>query len=79
MRGCWDFLEHISPWEQKIYTRLFFDQDYHDQLVPIKEMLRYFEQRFGAYRALAVHYVWEDLWWKRRNEHIPWLEELIRL
>jgi hypothetical protein len=28
---------------------------------------------------LAVHYIWEDIWWKRRNEHISWLEKLVRL
>jgi hypothetical protein len=28
---------------------------------------------------LAVHYIWEDLFWKRKNEHIDWLEKLIRL
>jgi hypothetical protein len=26
-----------------------------------------------------VHYIWEDLWWKRKNEHIEWLEKEIRL
>ncbi len=75
----WDFLKHISPWEQKIYTRLFFDKDYHRKVVPVEKMLGYFDQRFGSYKALAVHYIWEDLWWKRRNEKIDWLEELIRL
>ena len=28
---------------------------------------------------LAVHYIWEDLFWQRRNTSIPWLEKLIRL
>lgn len=75
----WDFYEHISPWEQKIFTTLFFGRDYHESVVPVSEMLDYFNKRFGKWKALAVHYVWEDLWWKRRNEHVPWLEELIRL
>jgi hypothetical protein len=26
-----------------------------------------------------VHYIWEDLFWRRRNQSVPWLEELIRL
>jgi len=75
----WDYLRHISPWEQKIYTKLFFNRDYHKEVVPVSEMFSYFETKYGNYKALAIHYVWEDLWWKRRNKRIPWLEELIRL
>ncbi len=72
-----DFFNHISPWEQKIYSKLFFNQDA-DNPVSVEKILRYFEQ-FGDYKQLAVHYIWEDLWWKRKNEHIPWLEKEIRL
>lgn len=74
----WDFLKHISPWEQKIYSMIFFNRDYEKHLVPVKKMLKYFD-RWGKWKALAVHYVWEDIWWRRRNEHIPWLEKLVRL
>ena len=74
----WDYLKHISPWEQKIYTRIFFNQDYEKNLVPVNEMLRHFD-RWGKWKALAVHYVWENIWWQRRHEHIPWLEKEIRL
>ncbi|MDH4359049.1 MAG: hypothetical protein OEV37_03925 [Candidatus Berkelbacteria bacterium] len=73
----WDFFDHVSPWEQKIYSKLFFDRDPEDP-VPVPEILKYFE-RFGKYKQLAVHYIWEDLWWKRKNEHIPWLEREIRI
>jgi len=27
----------------------------------------------------AVHYFWEDLYWRRKTEPVPWLEALIRL
>jgi 3-methyladenine DNA glycosylase/8-oxoguanine DNA glycosylase len=74
----WDYLRNISPWEQKIYTRIFFNKDCEKELVPVSKMLKRFE-KWGKWKALAVHYVWEDIWWKRRNEHIPWLEKLIRL
>lgn len=74
----WDYLKHISPWEQKIYTKVFFNKDYEKDLVPVKEMLKYFK-RWGKWKNLAVHYLWEDLWWKRGNENIPWLEKLVRL
>lgn len=73
----WDFFNHISPWEQKIYSKVFFDKD-PDRPVPVKKLLNHFE-KFGEYKQLAVHYIWEDLWWKRKNKHIPWLEKLIRL
>jgi 3-methyladenine DNA glycosylase/8-oxoguanine DNA glycosylase len=72
----WDFFNHISPWEQKIYSKLFFDQD-PDDPVPVELLLAEFE-RFGAYKQLAVHYIWEDLWWQRHHDPVPWLEKLIR-
>lgn len=73
----WDFFDHISPWEQKIYSKLFFDKD-PETPVSVKDLLKHFE-RYGGYKQLAVHYIWEDLWWKRKNKNIPWLEKLIRV
>lgn len=73
----WDFFNHISPWEQKIYSKVFFDQD-PENPIPVKKLLKHFE-KFGEYKQLAVHYIWEDLWWKRKNENISWLEKLIRI
>jgi len=71
-------LETISPWEQRIYSKLFFDTE-PDTPIPVEQLLAYFNEQFGEYRMLAVHYFWEDLFWKRKNEHIEWLEKLIRL
>jgi len=73
----WGFFNHISPWEQKIYSKLFFDKD-PENPVEVGEILEHFE-RFGEYKQLAVHYIWEDLWWQRKNEQVPWLEKLIRI
>lgn len=73
----WDFFNHVSPWEQKIYSRLFFNRD-PTCPVPVPKLLKHFE-RYGKYRQLAVHYIWEDLFWKRTHEHIHWLEKEIRL
>jgi 3-methyladenine DNA glycosylase/8-oxoguanine DNA glycosylase len=73
-----DEMTHISPWEQKIYSRLFFERPVDDPL-PVNELIAYFDEDFAGFRALAVHYFWEDLFWRRKNEPIPWLEELIRL
>ncbi|MBI5356479.1 hypothetical protein HZB78_02600 [Candidatus Collierbacteria bacterium] len=55
----WDFFNHISPWEQKIYSKLFFNKD-PENPVTVEKLLKYFE-RFGKYKQLAVHYIWEDL------------------
>src|SRR3989338_10273517 len=73
----WDFFNHVSPWEQKIYSKLFFDRD-PDSPVPVETLLKHFE-KYGQYKQLVVHYIWEDLWWKRKSESIPWLEKLIRI
>jgi 3-methyladenine DNA glycosylase/8-oxoguanine DNA glycosylase len=71
-------LECISPWEQKIYSKLFFDTE-PDTPIPVEQLLAYFNEQFGEYRMLAVHYFWEDLFWKRKNQHVEWLDKLIRL
>jgi len=73
----WHFFDHVSPWEQKIYSKLFFDKD-PERPVPVKKLLQHF-RKYEPYQQLAVHYIWEDLWWKRKNENIPWLEKLIRI
>jgi 3-methyladenine DNA glycosylase/8-oxoguanine DNA glycosylase len=73
----WDFFNHVSPWEQKIYSKVFFNQN-PENPVPVEKLLKHFE-KFGKYKQLAVHYIWEDLWWKRKNEDVPWLEKLIRV
>jgi 3-methyladenine DNA glycosylase/8-oxoguanine DNA glycosylase len=72
-----DEMDHISPWEQKIYSKLFFGRE-PDDPVEVDELLKTFE-RFGEYAMLAVHYIWEDLFWRRKHEHVEWLEKLIRL
>ena len=73
-----DEFDHISPWEQKIYSKLFFDAD-PDEPVSVDRLMALFNRRFGGYRMLAIHYLWEDLFWKRKQEAIEWLEKLIRL
>jgi 3-methyladenine DNA glycosylase/8-oxoguanine DNA glycosylase len=73
----WDFFNHISPWEQKIYSKVFFNKDPEAPL-PVEKLLKHFD-RYSEYKQLAVHYIWEDLWWRRKNSHVPWLEKLIRV
>jgi 3-methyladenine DNA glycosylase/8-oxoguanine DNA glycosylase len=74
----WDEMVHISPWEQGIYSKLFFDREPEDP-VPVSELLDYFSAEFAPYQMLAVHYFWEDLFWRRKTEPMAWLEKLIRL
>ncbi|MCX6031582.1 MAG: hypothetical protein NT169_20060 [Chloroflexi bacterium] len=74
----YDAMTHISPWEQKIYSKLFFDRG-PDDPAPVADLLAYFDTQFAPYQMLAVHYFWEDLFWRRKHEAVPWLEALIRL
>nr|MBI4156406.1 hypothetical protein [Candidatus Woesearchaeota archaeon] len=67
--------DHIASWQQKIYSRLFYKKS----LVPANKIRNDIKKRYGKYSMLAVHYIWEDIFWKRKNEHIPWLEKEIRL
>jgi len=71
----YDALEYIPPWEQKIYSKLFFNQELVDTSIILDEI----EKRYGKWKMLAAHYIFENLFWMRKNESIPWLEKLIRL
>ena len=70
-----DAFDHLSPWEQKIISRVVFNQE----LVPAERILSEAKERWGSWRMLAIHYIFEDLFWRRRHEHIDWLDSLIRL
>src|SRR3989344_3929536 len=69
----YDSFEHISPWEQKIFSKLLFNKD----LVPPEKILKEVERRCGEYKRLASHYLFEDLFWKRKSHKIDWLEKEI--
>ena len=71
----YDTFDHIAPWQQKIYSRLFYGKS----LVSAKKIREDIKKQYGKYSMLAVHYIWEDIFWKRKNEHIEWLEKEIRL
>ncbi|MCL5010698.1 MAG: hypothetical protein M1127_00590 [Patescibacteria group bacterium] len=49
-----------------------------DNPAPVEKLLRHFG-KYGKYKQLVVHYIWEDLFWKRKNEKIPWLKKEIRV
>ena len=69
----WDFLITSLPGNKKIYSKLFFDKD-PETPVPVEKLLKHLE-KYDEYKQLAVHYIWEDLWWKRKNESIPLVGE----
>lgn len=71
----YDTFDHIAPWQQKIYSRLFYGK----KLVSTKKIRDDINKRYGKYSMLAVHYIWVDIFWRRKNEKIPWLEKEIRL
>lgn len=71
----YDTIEKIGPWEQKIYSRLLFNEE----LVPAERLLDEIEKRYGEWKTLAMHYIFEDLFWKRKTQKMEWLEKLIRL
>jgi len=71
----YDVFDHIALWQQKIYSHLFYGKE----LVSVQRTIRDIKKQYGKYAMLAVHYIWEDVFWKRKNEHIPWLEKEIRL
>jgi 3-methyladenine DNA glycosylase/8-oxoguanine DNA glycosylase len=70
----YDAFDVISPWEQKIYSRLLFGRE----LVSAERILRAVKQRWGGWRMLASHYLFEDLFWLRQRRRVEWLEALIR-
>lgn len=71
----YDAFDYISPWEQKIYSRILFNEE----LVDTTKILQEVDARWGKWKMLAAHYIFEDLFWQRKTQHIPWLEALIRL
>jgi len=71
----YDTIDKIGPWEQKIYSRLLFNKE----LVPAETILQEIHKRYGKWQTLAMHYIFEDLFWKRKTQKIEWLEKLIRL
>lgn len=67
--------DHIAPWQQKIYSQLFYKKP----MVPVNKIRNDIKKQYGKYSMLAVHYIWEDIFWRRKNEKIDWLEKEIRL
>lgn len=74
---AFDEMAHISPWERGIYSHLLLGRPTDDP-APVPVLLERIA-RWSPWRALALHYVWEDLFWRHQAEPIAWLAPLIRL
>jgi len=70
-----DHLATIPPWEQKIMSKLLFNK----KLVSTSKIIDFFKKRYSGWEKLAFHYIWEDIFWKRKTKHIDWLDKEIRL
>ncbi len=70
-----DHLATIPPWEQKIMSKLLFNK----KLVSVKKILDFFRKKYKGWEKLAFHYIWEDIFWRRKTQKIDWLEKEIRL
>lgn len=71
----YDVFDHIALWQQKIYSRIFYNK----KLVPANKIKDEIIKRYGKWSMLAVHYIWENVFWKRKTQKIEWLEKEIRL
>ncbi|MCL4390220.1 MAG: hypothetical protein M1484_02725 [Patescibacteria group bacterium] len=71
----YDVFDHIAPWQHKIYSMLFYNK----KLVPTNTIQKDILRQYGDYSMLTVHYIWEDIFWRRKHEKIDWLEKEIRL
>ena len=71
----YDALEIIPPWEQKIISMLMYNK----KLISTNKILKDIKKRYGKWQKLALHYIWEDIFWRRKTERINWLEKEIRL
>lgn len=72
----YDIFDHVAPWQQKIYSRLLFNK----KLVPTDKIIKCVNNKWGKWAHLAASYIWEDIFWQRRQgKKIDWLEKEIRL
>ncbi len=68
-------LDQLSPWEGKIISQLLYGR----KTVSINKILNAVDKRWGQWKALAIHYLFEDIFWQRKRKTIQWLEDEIRM
>jgi len=67
-----DALNTVPPWEAKIYSRILGINS-----VDASRILDFVKQRYGRWRAIAMHYLFMDLSWRHKEKRIDWLEKLL--
>ena len=73
---CIDEFHYLSPWERRILSKLLFDRSD----TPASDIVQFCRDRWTPYTMLAVHAVFEAIFWRRVQGQGPdWLNELIRL
>ncbi|MCX6749579.1 MAG: hypothetical protein NTW17_02425 [Candidatus Pacearchaeota archaeon] len=72
----YNLFEHVASWQQKILSHLLFNK----KLVPTEKIIEYVNKNWEKWAVLAVHYIWEDIFWQRKQgKKIEWLDKEIRL
>ena len=71
----YDAFDYISPWENKILSKILYD----NLDVEADIILSYAKKHWSGYRMLAIHYIFENIFWMRREKDIDWLNKLIRM
>jgi len=64
----------ISPWEQRIYSKLLFNK----KLVSSNRILKELKRRYRTWSVFAGYLLFEDLFWRHKEKNIPWLKNEIR-
>lgn len=71
----YDAFDHISPWESKIMCMIVFGNLDSSP----ESILAFAQEKWGEWRMLAVHYLFENIFWDHKQEQIAWLAKLIRM
>lgn len=69
----YDVLETISPWEQKVYSRIIYNKE----LVNVEKIIKRASRTWGKWRMFAMHYLFEDLFWRRKDGDELWLDNYL--
>jgi len=53
---------------------------FNKKLVSTEKIVKYVKNKWDGWANLATSYIWEDIFWKRKQgKNIEWLEKEIRL
>lgn len=61
----YNYFKYISPWEQKIFSKLIFSSECED----IKKIIKYFVDKYNNLCFLAAHYMFEESFWNEENNN----------